>query len=109
MHDIPACAQVLVRALQQYSPAVQVLPPQTTLPSRPASNVPFPQPVLVEKQPSFGQEHLATVWLLVGEQPHAPVRHESGKSLALPQQSPLLICPPVVVHRDAKSDASRLT
>jgi hypothetical protein len=98
---------VLHGGLQQYSPAAQVVLPQTTGPSC-AASVP-PQPVFVEKQLPFGQVQVATVWLEVGEQPQAPVMHESGKSAALVQHSPELICPPVEVHRVARADASELT
>jgi hypothetical protein len=68
-----------------------------------------PQPIFGEKQLPVGQVHVATVWLLVGAQPQAPVKHESGKSPALVQHKVELICPPVEVHSAAKSCASELT
>jgi hypothetical protein len=41
------------------------------------------------------------VWLLAAEQLHAPTKQLFGKSLADWQQSEVVSCPPVLVHRSA--------
>jgi hypothetical protein len=52
--------------------------------------------------------HVLTVWLLEGAHPQAPTRQELGKSVALLQQSVLLIWPPVAVQSAAGEDTSTL-
>jgi len=66
-------------------------------------------PVVLEKHVPVGQVQTAMLWLLLGEQPQAPVRHPSGKSPMLAQHVLLLICPPLDVHNSANPWASGLT
>lgn len=78
--------------------------------SKPASDAPAAtQPVVREKHVPDLQTQVATEWLLLRAQPHAPVRHMSGKSETPPQHKPSLTSPPVDVHSPASSEASPLT
>jgi hypothetical protein len=59
------------------------------------------QPITGSKHVAPGQWQTITWWLELGAQPHAPVVHELGKSLAEAQQSDMPMVPPVPVQSAA--------